>query len=186
MISTYLVIALEVAQAQWCPTIPSCTVCQSVSLWGPYKPFPFSVGQVVGWERKKLLGYLAAVRYQTTILGFYTTKLSIQDIQACIHMQTLFNVQGHHVFPVGLSDTWRHKYQGILGSLSSSQCWNTVWEIGWIWEAGKYLMNHFESFELNMAYAIWKKMHLSKGFQVLHTEHCPSTLYLSAVLQKHT
>lgn len=90
MISTYLVIALEVAQAQWCPTIPSCTVCQSVSLWGPYKPFPFSVGQVVGWERKKLLGYLAAVRYQTMILGFYTTKLSIQDIQACIHMQTLY------------------------------------------------------------------------------------------------
>lgn len=87
--STLLLVALEVTQAQWCSTILSRSACQSVSLWGPYKPFPFSVEQVVGWERKKLLGYLAAVRYQTTILGFYSTKFSIQDDQVCIHMQTL-------------------------------------------------------------------------------------------------
>jgi len=59
------------------------------SVFGEHKSFPFLVGQLVGCERKKLLGYYAAVRYQTVILGFYGTEFSIQHVQLHFYLQTL-------------------------------------------------------------------------------------------------
>lgn len=129
--------ALEMPQSQWALLLLSALPVNWLVLGEP-KSFLFSDGQLLFWERKKLLGHYIAIRYQIMMLKFYGTVFHPGCSAPHPHTNCPFNPWPPSLASRSVSQKhflWRWEAQisqSLSRNLSWSQWWDIICEIEWV------------------------------------------------------
>lgn len=164
--------------------------------FGEHKSFPVVVGQLVGWERKKLLGSYAAVRNQTMMFRFYSTEFSTHNAQFLIHGQTLSimlrsTTLSEDIFS-GSTNKAGLTQESVMTSVIGHKVGDRV-DLRGGWKNNKILTNllNSQSFTLYYEQLYYIPNHqvmlaiCCQKFSVLHIYQWCFPLFLCAVFQKH-